>query len=70
MIRTVFIDLSWGIVGALKCCGDAPSGRFPGEQMYSKNQCESVNVWNYGNVLGKITLDGGEITLECPMRGW
>lgn len=70
MMRTVFIDLSCGIVGALKGGGNAPPGRFPGEQMYSKIQCESVNVWNYGNVLGKITLKGGEITLECPMRGW
>ena len=69
MMRTVFIDLSWGIFGALKCCGDAPSGRFPGEQMYSKIQCESVNVWKYGNVLGKITENDGEITLERAMAG-
>lgn len=29
-----------------------------------------MNLWNCVNVLGKITREGGEITLEGPMRGW
>ena len=69
MMRTVFIDLSWGIFGALKCCGNAPSGRFPGEQIYSKIRWETVNVWKYGIVLGKITEKCGVITLAMAMAG-